>query len=198
MKRFPIFLRLFILSALLFTACNSASEGEEMTENPVQNATRSYGIENFNFPVLTDKARSITMQWPAFEDFEYDVKAINGANLEKLRGASEQLVIFSDSLSKTIPDTLNTNGILARLTVVRTRAKMLDQVVHRTIVDSTQAARAIREMNTSVRNLILQINEKFQKDAIDLQRKENEEQELKKQQRFLDSVYQAELRDKNQ
>ncbi|WP_339832304.1 hypothetical protein [uncultured Altibacter sp.] len=191
-------MKLFILSALLFTACNSASEGEEFPEKSIQNSSQVYGVENFNFPVLTDKARSITTQWPAFEDFEYDIKAINGANLEKLRGASEQLVIFSDSLPKTIPDTLHTNGILARLTVVRTRAKMLDQLVHRTIVDSAQTALAIREMNASVRNLILQINEKFQKDAIDLQRKDDEEEELKKQKRFLDSVYQAELNDKNQ
>jgi len=51
-------------------------------------------------------------------------------------------------------------------------------------------------MNTSVKNLIVQINEKFQKDAIDLQRVTNEKQELEKQQRFLDSVFQIELQDK--
>jgi hypothetical protein len=51
-------------------------------------------------------------------------------------------------------------------------------------------------MNIAVKNLIIQINEKFQKDAIDLQRIENEKKEIEKQKQLLDSVYQIELQNK--
>ena len=51
-------------------------------------------------------------------------------------------------------------------------------------------------MNVAVNNLIVQLNEKFQKDNIDFQRKEDEENELKKQQRYKDSIVNLELQDK--
>ena len=52
------------------------------------------------------------------------------------------------------------------------------------------------EMNGAVKNLIVQLNEKFQKDKIDFTRKEDEENELKKQQRYKDSITNLELQDK--
>ena len=53
----------------------------------------------------------------------------------------------------------------------------------------------IEEANNAIENLIVQLNEKFQKDGIDLQRIDNEKKELEKQKKFLDSVYRAELKD---
>jgi hypothetical protein len=50
-------------------------------------------------------------------------------------------------------------------------------------------------MNISVRNLFIQINEKFEKDAIDLQRVDSETKELALQKEFMDAVYKAELED---
>jgi len=52
-------------------------------------------------------------------------------------------------------------------------------------------------MNISVKNLFVQINEKFEKDAIDLLRVNSEKKELALQKQFLDAVYKAELEDQN-
>ena len=46
-------------------------------------------------------------------------------------------------------------------------------------------------------HLFIQINEKFEKDAIDLQRIDSETKELGLQKEFLDAVYKAELEDQN-
>jgi len=48
-----------------------------------------------------------------------------------------------------------------------------------------------------VKNLFIQINEKFEKDAVDLQRVDSENKELVLQKQFLDAVYKAELEDQN-
>ena len=122
---------------------------------------------------------------------------INGKTLQQLRDRTERLVTFTDSLAKKIPDSLYTNPIFARLMVVRTRAGMLNQEVHRLPPDSLKIEMSIKEMNIAVSNMIIQINEKFQKDAIELERREDEKKELEKQQRFLDSVREAELEDQN-
>jgi hypothetical protein len=42
---------------------------------------------------------------------------------------------------------------------------------------------------------VLQINEKVEKDQIDIQRKDDEAKELKKQRKARDSIFQLELQD---
>jgi len=74
---------------------------------------------------------------------------------------------------------------------------LLNQELNKSRPDSVKIQLNIAELNTSYTNLIIQINEKFEKDAIDLQRVDDEKKELKKQKRFLDSVYQAELQDQS-
>ena len=46
-------------------------------------------------------------------------------------------------------------------------------------------------------DLCSEIIEKFEKDAIDMQRLDDEKKEVEKQRRFLDSVYEAELQDQS-
>ena len=88
------------------------------------------------------------------------------------------MVQYTDSLTKKIPDTLNSISISSRLVVVRTRANLLFQEVHKSRLDSLRLENAIDEMNVSVTHLILQLNEKFEKDEIDLQRKEADDNDL--------------------
>ena len=65
----------------------------------------------------------------------------------------------------------------------------------RGVIDKDKVEIYITETNDAVKNLIVQLNEKFQKDRIDLQRIDNEKKELEKQKKFLDSVFNVELED---
>ena len=114
--------------------------------------------------------------------------------LENLRVKTEKLLRHTDSLSKKIPDTLYTNAIYSRLVIAKTRVELLKQEINRDIIDSERVEMNIDEANDAIKNLIIQLNEKFQKDGIDLQRIDNEKKELEKQKKFLDSVYQVELK----
>ncbi|HBC05151.1 MAG TPA: hypothetical protein DC015_13390, partial [Aequorivita sp.] len=93
-------------------------------------------------------------------------------------------------------DTLNTKPIHSRLMVLKTRSALLFQASHQATIDSLKVQQSLEEMNGAVKNLIVQLNEKFQKDKIDFTRKEDEENELKKQQRYKDSIINLELQDK--
>jgi hypothetical protein len=189
---------LFTILLLSFTliSCGNSSEEPKNLLPTKQLTTDLYGNTNFVFPELTDEAKIEVSHWGAYEDFDTEVKSINGNNVEELQIRTSQLVSHIDSLTKKIPDTLNTHAISSRVIVVKTRSELLAQEVNKSRIDSLQLQNYFDEMNTSVKNLIVQINEKFQKDAIDLQRITNEKQELEKQKRFIDSVYQIELQDK--
>ena len=196
MKYSTIFILLLLLVSFSITSCKNSSE-ENKTQLPNQEIiSYLYGDTTFVFPELTTEAKLEVSHWGAYEDFDIEAKAINGNNIEALQIKTSQLVSHIDSLTKKIPDTLNTRAIFSRVIVVKTRSQLLEQEVNKSRIDSIQVQNYLSEINISVKNLIVQINEKFQKDAIDFQRIDNEKQELEKQKKFLDSVYKVELQDK--
>jgi len=194
------FMRLFLVVALSFilVSCGNSSEEEiAATLIPQKVNTSLFGNKDFVFPTLTENAKNEVMPWGVFEDFEAQAKSINGNTIEIIKEKSLQMVSQLDSLTKKIPDTLFTKAIYTRVIVAQTRANLLNQEVNKAHIDSVRLQDYLNEMNVSVKNLLTQINEKLQKDNIDLQRIDNEKQELEKQKKFLDSVYKAELNDVN-
>jgi len=195
MKYFFTFISLILLVSFYLFSCRNPPEDNKDQQPSQETSSKLYGNTNFIFPKLTAEAKLEVSHWGAFEDFNIESKSINGNNIEALKIKTGQLVSHIDSLNKKIPDTLNTRAISSRVIVVKTRAQILEQELNKSRIDSIKIQNYLNEMNISVKNLIIQINEKFQKDAIDLQRIDNEKQELKQQQHFLDSVYKSELQD---
>jgi len=184
-----------ILLLLMIISCGDTSEEKEMTQDTFRDSTATFGYSNFIFPKLSKNAEQLVAEWPIFEDFQIEATSVNGRTIQELRVQTPRLLAHTDSLSKKIPDSLNTRPIASRLIIVKTRAQLLNQVVNGGSVDSVKLQDALNEMNLSVRDFIMQLNGKLQKDAIDFQRKDNEKKELEKQRRFLDSVFQSELKD---
>jgi len=189
----------FIIPVLLiigFTfSCGNSSE-ETQNQSSSIDTSIIFGNKGFEFPQLSAPAKEQAVHWGVLEDFLSEAKNVNGSNYQDLRNRSELLKQYSDSLLKNIPDTLNTKPINSRLLVLKTRSSLLFQTVHQASIDSLKVQNSMEELNLAVKNLIVQLNEKFQKDNIDFQRKEDEENELKKQQRYKDSIMNLELQDK--
>lgn len=195
---FQIFMKykLFLISvAILAFSCGDSSE--EKDQEPLGNASIVFGEEGHNFPQLSEPAKQETVHWGVLEDFLSVAKNLNGSNFQDVRNRSERLQQFSDSLVKSIPPAFDTRPINSRLVVLKTRADLLYQTSHQDFIDSIGLQNTIWEMNSAVDNLIVHLNEKFKKERIDSQRKENEDMELKKQQRFKDSIIKLELQDQN-
>ena len=192
------FFNLFLTTVLLLVI--SCGKNSETIENPqeILDTTTLFGDGNFVFPALSKNAKAYITQWGAFEDFETEAKSVNNSTIEVLQDKTERLISRIDSLTKKVPDTLQTQSIVSRVMVAKTRAHLLHQEVRKMQIDSTRLQKQIYEMNRATKNLLIQINEKFQKDAIDFQRKDDEKKEIEKQKRFLDSVYKSELQDNNQ
>lgn len=155
----------------------------------------TFGDKNYTFPELSSPAKVQAVQWGVLEDLLSEAKNLNGSNFQDLKNRSERLTEYSDSLFKKIPDTLNTNMIRSRLMVLKTRSELLFQITHRGTMDSADLQKSVVEMNSAVKNLIVHLNEKFQKDKIDSQRIDDEKKELKQQKKFRDSVMNSERQD---
>ncbi|MDN3723172.1 hypothetical protein QRD02_02155 [Aequorivita sp. SDUM287046] len=176
----------------------SCGESSEENQKPASSIDSSiiFGSEDYQFPPLSPPAKEQAVHWGVLEDFLSEAKNLNGSNYQDLRNRSELLKQYSDSLTKNIPDTLDTKPINSRLLVLKTRSALLFQAAHLPSIDSSKVQNSMDELNLAVTNLIVQLNEKFQKDNIDFLRKEDEQNELKNQQRYKDSILNLELQDK--
>ena len=197
MRSYSKYVLAILLGSHLITSCGNDQqkpEEQQVTEAPTRD---HYGDDDFVFPLLDNNSKLQVSNWAVFEDFDKEIRTINGRTREGLKNKSIRLVSHMDSLSKKVPDTLSSRAIKSRLLVVKTRVHLLDQELNKSRPDSATLQGHLSELNTSYSNLIQQINEKFEKDAIDVQRLEDEKKELENQRKFLDSVYEAELQDQN-
>lgn len=188
---------LVVSASILLTNCGN-EETQNEVEQEIEKTNSRYGNKNVSFPQLSEKVRTYTSQWGAFEDFEAEAKAINNATISELKNRTERLMNFTDSIAKKLPDTLAVQSIESRVMVAQTRAHLLDQLVHRSTIDSAKLQTYINEMNAATSNLFVQLNDKFKKDAIDQQRIDTEKKEIEEQKRMRDSIFQQEIEDKNQ
>jgi hypothetical protein len=195
MKYFtPVILVLLLL--FLVTSCENNANTETLNTQVQDNDTH-YGTDLKALPELSETAKAETVSWSVFEDFEANALRLKDQTLPSLQSISEQLRLQADSLLIKIPDTLNTRTIYARLILANTRAKLLEQIVKDTNVDSLQLETSLKEMNLAVQNLFIELNRTFRKSKIDEELKETEKKELEKQKKFVDSVYKSELKDNN-
>lgn len=181
------FLILFLISLLVIMGCGN-SNNEDQAPETFSDSSYIFGNPNYQLPTLSEAVKEQATSWTSLEDYLYEVKNVNGSNFEKLRNHSKQLADYSTSLFKDIPESLNNNQISSRLVVLETRSKLLSQVAYKSAIDTLDIQNSIKELNIAVENFIIQLNEKFEKDKIDLQRRHNEEQELKLQKKKIDTT----------
>ncbi|MDC7995106.1 hypothetical protein [Altibacter sp. HG106] len=192
----PIFL-LYFFGGLLLLGCGTEASNEVATQEVVGDSLKIYGNTEFPFPTLSSEVEEALLRWSDYQDFQGDIQQLNGNALNFLRPRTELLANRADSLLKDFPDSIFGKPIHSRMVIVNTRIKLLNQAVQRSRPDTVKVAYYVSELNKALQSLMIQLNEKYQKEAIDEQRREDELKELEKQQRFLDSVYQQELKDNN-
>ena len=193
----PFIYRIVVFTTLAaLVSCNTKEDISVKNIN-IQDSISLYGVKQYNLPQFSTLVKENIAQWAAFDDFENELTLFHNIKLEALKKNSERLLNATDSILKTIPDTLHTNSIYARLLVAKTRVAILHQEVQKTKVDSATVERYLQEMYTATDNLVLDINEKLERDTSGFKKIEEEELERQKQKRFQDSVFKAELRDAN-
>ena len=189
---------IFCIFTLVITgiSCQNSIDETENEEKGNENAL-TFGDPSFTFPELSAPLREQPINWGRLEDILMVSRQLNGSDFQALKNYAEQLTEYSDQFSREIPPSINTNQIRSRLLVLKTRAQLLKQISHRGTIDSSDLQQSVIEMNDAVATLILHLNEQFQKNRIDLQRKENERKELMDQKSFRDSIFELERQDQN-
>ena len=187
MKREFLF---FSSICLLFVvSCIDSQQTATQTKTDQVTDSKLFGQADAMLPDFSESSENYISQWPVFDDLITEVLAINQASLTTIQQRSNLLVSRMDSLTKNIPDTLNTQPIYSRVIITKTRAAIIKQVANKGRLDTLEMQKAILQMNLATANLIIQINEKFEKDTQDNSVKNNELKEKQVLKKRLDSVY---------
>ena len=187
MKRELLF---FSSICLLFVAsCIDSQPAATQTKTDQVTDSKLFGQADAMLPDFSESSENYISQWPVFDDLITEVLAINQASLTTIQQRSNLLLSRMDSLTKNIPDTLNTQPIYSRVIITKTRAAIVKQVANKGRLDTLEIQKAIKQMNLATANLIIQINEKFEKDTQDNTVKNNELKEKQVLKIRLDSVY---------
>lgn len=163
MKPFGKALVLILIAFIV--SCNTNKENPENQTN--NESDLDLPKLDSRFPVLSPEAQNQVTSWQYFKEFENDLKRINQGNVRSYRAETERMVSVSDSLLKNIPEYLNTNSISSRMRVLNVRIKLLDENLHQPTVKTDVIAENLKEANAAFSNLIIQINELFEKQRID-------------------------------
>ena len=182
---------LFFSSICLLFVVSCIDSQQTATQTKIDQVTDSklFGQADAMLPDFSESSENYISQWPVFDDLITEVLAINQASLTTIQQRSNLLVSRMDSLTKNIPDTLNTQPIYSRVIITKTRAAIVKQVANKGKLDTLEMQKAIMQMNLATANLIIQINEKFEKDTQDNSVKNNELKEKQVLKKRLDSVY---------
>jgi hypothetical protein len=187
MKREFLF---FSSICLLFVvSCIDSQQTATQTKTDQVTDSKLFGQADAMLPDFSESSENYISQWPVFDDLITEVLAINQASLTTIQQRSNLLVSRMDSLTKNIPDTLNTQPIYSRVIITKTRAAIVKQVANKGRLDTLEIQKAIKQMNLATANLIIQINEKFEKDTQDNTVKNNELKEKQVLKIRLDSFY---------
>jgi|SRR5690625_2583750 len=157
--------------------------------DPTDSST-TYNWPEAEFVKQTSDAENATLQWSVFPELKSTLASIPQADLNRIRTQTKKLTRYSDSLRKRMPATLQTKPISARLDVVYARVALLDLSANSLQVDSLELRENYEESLTAFNILLHQINEKFEKDAIQKQEGINYSREV--QQRLRDSIFKVE------
>lgn len=161
----PFVTAFYLILIVLIASCNSNKENQEnLTNNEIDLDLPEL---DSRFPILSSEAQNQVTSWQYFKEFENDLKRINQGNVRNYRAETERMVAVSDSLIKNIPESLNVKSIASRMRVVNVRVKLLDENMHQPTVKTDVITENLKETNTAFSNLIIQINELFEKQHID-------------------------------
>lgn len=180
-------LSIAILALGLFGSCKE--EEKALLPDPTD-ISMKYDLPKAKFIAQLAVAERATAEWSVFNEFKSNLASLSDANLERLRSQTSKLTMFSDSLVKHVPASLSSLPIKSRMDVVHARIELLEQSSSSWAVDSLELKENYQEVILAFNVLLHQINEKFEKEAIQKQEADNFSHEL--QQRTRDSIFEIE------
>jgi len=169
----PVLLSTFFIILVLFS-CNQNKENDtnNSTKDTVLTKITESDISKLKYLEfsLDSKTQRIIEKWEEYLELELIVAKIKKGDLSYLKDNNEVITNFIKDLKNTIPDTINTPSVEARITALETKLYKLESLYNLTTTSKEGLKLTIKEFLEAVSNLNLQMNKKLEKDSRNIEK----------------------------
>ena len=154
-----------ILLSLVLLGCEEKKNLEDNAQRKVEDSIAfSQKLQVSNQEVLLlPEARAITSEWLAYLTAQIEIENFREYTVNDAVSNAKPISEIMRSLRETLPDTLKSNATEARLTVIYTKAMVLEQNSKKRNPDPLEIAKIAGEIPTDFNNFKIQLNELFLK-----------------------------------
>lgn len=166
-----IIMRLKILFYSVFFLCLTTCKDDkvsvviEETQEQIDARTISQkeiqALKYNDFALSPDSQKAVN-DWQKFQELAMHVEALKKGDLSFFNSERLLLKTFFLELRNEMPQNLQTNEILARITALDTKAQKLNSFLRLDNIEKQDKIVAIKEFLVTVSNLNLQMNKKFE------------------------------------
>lgn len=155
----------WIILILLGTACNQSKDLKSQgTKNGADTTVfnQKLGIPATQVTLLPE-ANEIASGWLAFIIAQNELENFRNYTINDVVSNSRPIAEIMKNLKETLPDSLKANPVEARLSVLLTNAKILEQLSQQRDLQPAKIAATAEDLALEFNNLKIQINELFLK-----------------------------------
>lgn len=163
-------LLILILLPIFLAGCNSGDRNDNSSEEVEDTTAFSQGITVPNKEVvLLPEAREQVVTWVQYITAQNEIENLKSASLNQVIENARPLAQIMQSLKSSVPDSLQSTPVNARLNVLVTKSKVLEQLATRRNRDPQKIAETAEEIPVEFNNFKLQLNELFLKSLEDFE-----------------------------
>ena len=113
--------------------------------------------------VLLPEAQEITNEWLAYITAQSEIENLSNYTINNVISNATPITEIMKSLQETLPASLKSNAVKARLGVLVTKSKVLQQLAEKREADPEKISKTASELSLEWNNFKIQINELFLK-----------------------------------
>ncbi|QYA25083.1 hypothetical protein G3I01_06020 [Gramella sp. MT6] len=179
---------IYLLFILTIISCktdqdtdNSARDLEDTTA-----FQKKLSIKDQNY-ALEPEAKKFALNWVEFITAQNEVNKLEDATINEVKNNAGTIAQIMETLKNSVPDSLKSVAVEARLNVVNTKAQLLKQYSGRKDPDAEDIAQTSKELHLEFNNLKLQMNEIFLKTLEEFEKELDDFEEMEKQMDSLET-----------
>ncbi|SHG75018.1 hypothetical protein [Winogradskyella jejuensis] len=169
-----------ILALTLLASCGDKAQNNsdiaEEASSKERKEISAKAIENFKYNdyILSGDAEKEVQDWSRFKELETQVSYLKKADITFFTSEKDTLKAFLDSLKVSIPQSINTKPVNARITALETKLLKLNNDLTLDNYSVENKLSSIKDLLIANSNLIFVINKKLEFDKNDVGRPEDE------------------------
>lgn len=148
-----------LLLCMMFLACQDGQKEEGASKKVIDFYDNKVQIDTIFIQKLNPSAKETAMIWNAYTALESEMQRMKSFSISEVLNNSDNIIRISDTLQKSIPDTLQKRTVKSRLKLIKTQAKNLKQLLHFRSQDATRINESIYKLVQGYSSLNIQINE---------------------------------------